>query len=383
MKLIKILESLLPEIGDLSAGTFPFKSKASAIRTAIKNKQETLVKYAIRARSSTALNSKTSYTVVGGSGITYNISIDYQVTYRYKEKDFVSWARVDFDVKGAEEENADTNAREQYKLISTVVAVFLDFANAVEPIAPLRSGTIYAKADDSQEHSLDSKRARLYKMYIEKNLSKLPGEWSLGITTDYGQGYKLTRKKEKPKQGLKEIGDAEGKKPYTISPRKANKYNEDQIEYKFQSDNGAKYIAYVFKNVWNEEYGDSSSPLLANYDVSFGKVSKGGEANFDVSNKDKRHKFGDIFRVMATMIEIVNQEIEHDLSNGIRPMIITISPSKRKDKYGAKDMSDMRRANLYLAYVKEHMPPGSTVEMDKDGQEIAIELPENLKVKRK
>jgi hypothetical protein len=181
---------------------------------------------------------------------------------------------------------------------------------------------------------------------------------------------------------ITEIGDAEGKKPYTISPRKSK--DNTIIEYKFQSDNGAKYKAYVLKNMWNEKYGDSSSPLLANYDVLFGKVSKAaGGINFDVSSKDKRHKFGDIFRVMATMIEIVNQEIEHDLSNGIKPTIITISPSKRRDKSGDKDMSDMRRANLYLAYVKEHMPPGSTVEMDKDGQEIAIELPENIKVKRK
>jgi hypothetical protein len=202
MKLIKILESLLPEIGDLSAGTFPFKSKASAIRKAVKETQEDLNKSALRWRKDKhdpkGIKSvdKTSYFVTGDSGIDYNIKIEFQIEYQ-AENTFTSWARVDFDVKGNRKEMSNTNAKEQYKLVSTVVAAFIDFANSVEPLAPLTSATIYAKADDSQDHTLNSKRARLYGQYIKKNLDKLPGDWSV-IESKAKQGFELTRKMDKP-----------------------------------------------------------------------------------------------------------------------------------------------------------------------------------------
>jgi hypothetical protein len=73
-------------------------------------------------------------------------------------------ARVDFDIKGNKGEVQDTNLREQYKLVSTVVLAFLNFANQVESLAPLTRAKIYAKSDSGQGLSIDSKRARLYRV---------------------------------------------------------------------------------------------------------------------------------------------------------------------------------------------------------------------------
>jgi hypothetical protein len=202
MKLIRILESIMSEIGDLSAGQFPFKSKASTIRKIVKAGQEDLNQSAIRWRKNKhdpkGIKSvgKTSYYVTGESGIDYNIKIGFQIEYQ-AENTFTSWARVDFDVKGNKKDVSNTNAKEQYKLISTIVAAFIDFANAVEPLAPLTSATIYPKADDSQDHTLNSKRARLYGQYIKKNLDKLPGEWSI-IESGAKDTFELTRKMDKP-----------------------------------------------------------------------------------------------------------------------------------------------------------------------------------------
>jgi hypothetical protein len=139
-----------------------------------------------------SLEKKATYTATGDSGQQYNIIVQYDVEIR-KNKLFTQ-ARVDFDVKGNKGEVQDTNLREQYKLVSTVVLAFLNFANQVESLAPLTRAVIYAKSDSGQGLSIDSKRARLYLQYIEKNLDKLPGKWEITPSEDK-EGYVLIRKK--------------------------------------------------------------------------------------------------------------------------------------------------------------------------------------------
>lgn len=175
MKLIDILK----EIGDLSAGALPIK----------KPKIGTTVKKAIQDLNATAQRQKYAYdlietkktTYVATGEAIYNIVIEYDIDLSVKGKKpigYTSTARVDFDVKGSKKFE-DTNLNEQYKLISSVVESFLDFANQIEPSAPLKTISVYPKADDSLKPDVNSKRGRLYSIYIQKNLSKLPGKWKI------------------------------------------------------------------------------------------------------------------------------------------------------------------------------------------------------------
>ena len=196
MKLIRILESIMSEIGDLSAGQFPFVSKTQTIQKEVERIKKSIKKEVIdREKWNTdgvgdpnfwkgiSESGKTLiYDVKGNAKLRYLIEIDYEVTLKSRKKDqdqFTTWARIDFDIKGNQGWVQDTNAREQYQLMSTIVAIFKEFADAVEPIAPLTSGAFYAKADseESQAPDLNSRRSRLYQQYIMKNLGQLPGQW--------------------------------------------------------------------------------------------------------------------------------------------------------------------------------------------------------------
>ena len=190
----------LTEIGDLSAGSFPFTSKASAIRTMVGKKLIPKFEQAIEWNKEMyqrlkrpwefdpkgggiSFEAKTSYIVTGDSGNDYNIKITYNVINKPKDNsEYSSEARVDFNIKGGTTRSIkSTNANEQYKLVSTVVSVFIDFANAIEPLAPLTKIEIQPMADKGEKVNsvLDSKRAKLYRVYINKNLNKLPGDWTL------------------------------------------------------------------------------------------------------------------------------------------------------------------------------------------------------------
>ena len=192
LQLAKHKRNLLQEIGDASAGSFPFSSKATSIKTSVKKLIPRLQSYVEMNRKlfkdlnrdfdpqsgRIAVEAKTSYLVTGESGIEYNIKITYSVINKPKDKsDYSSQARVDFNVKGKSSSSkiTSTSANEQYKLISTVVAVFIDFANAIEPLTPLINIEIHPIAESSEkvDSILDSKRARLYKAYINKNLKRI------------------------------------------------------------------------------------------------------------------------------------------------------------------------------------------------------------------
>ena len=184
----------ISEIGDLSAGQFPFTSKTQQIQRDVKSLIDE-IKNTVRWNTNNDSDpnfwkgiSEPGKTLIwdvkGNRKLRYEIEIDYEVTLKSRKKgedQYTTWARIDFDIKGNKGLVQDTNAREQYQLMATIVAIFKEFAETVEPIAPLDSAAFYAKADaeDSQSPDLNSRRARLYQQYIEKNLSQLPGQWKI------------------------------------------------------------------------------------------------------------------------------------------------------------------------------------------------------------
>jgi D-lyxose ketol-isomerase len=174
---------------------------------------------------------------------------------------------------------------------------------------------------------------------------------------------------------LREIGDSSNIKPYGNAKRYTDDesgFDEAETEYHWTTDDTepkVKYKLVITKFRMDEE--DEDSVDLA-YDVLFGITDKYDVTDYSVTSKDV--KTGSLFRTMVTVIDLIKKEIVIDEKIGMHVKQVYMTPSKRYsgDK---KDLTDMRRANLYMAYIKKSMPPGSTVNMDPQGHDITIELP--------
>jgi len=373
MKLIDILK----EIGDASAGQFPFTSKTKAIqqeaRKAIQDIKDTVEfnsSYFKDPNSwkGTSQPCKTIiWDVIGNRKLRYLVEIDWEVTLKSRKKglnQFSTWARIDFDVKGNMGWVQDTNAREQYQLMATIVAIYKEFAEAVEPIAPLDGGAFYAKADseESQAPDLNSRRARLYAQYITKNLNQLPGQWKIKANKDQ-QRIEIVRTK---KESIKEIGDTTNVDTYTYSKTpELETYDEEVYKMEFTTESDTNYVVIISKIDRNEDN-------IWRMDIEFG-VENESEGEFPASYDYKSVvNKGEMYKVMATVVKAVKKEIEDSTNKGQNIVTVRIEPSKNFE-------NDSRRSNLYMAYIQKNMPKGSTVQVSKDLRQIEIDLsPSNL-----
>ena len=342
MKLIDILK----EIGDASAGQFPFTSKTKAIqqeaRKAIKDIKDTVEFNSsyFKDPNSWKGTSQPGKTIIwdvkGNRKLRYLVEIDWEVTLKSRkggQDQFSTWARIDFDVKGNTSWVQDTNAREQYQLMATIVAIYKEFADAVEPIAPLDGGAFYAKADseESQAPDLNSRRSRLYAQYITKNLNQLPGQWKIKANKDQ-QRIEIIRTK---KESIKEIGDA-SKKPY--GPIDVITDDEAERQYGFSTDSGTIYEVKV-----ETFYQGPTRPVIAR--VLFGIIGQDGDISYDAQTGEN-----DIYRIMSTIVEIVKKDLKSNHAD-----IIEFSPSKREGDKDKDPMSNVR-TKLYSKYIKGQFP---------------------------
>jgi len=94
---------------------------------------------------------------------------------------------IAFDVVGSEKE-VITNFGEQFKVLSTVVAITKQVVEEISEIkwVKLTEIRIAAKLEDYEEGKpvIQSKRGRVYLEYIKKQGASLPGNWSTQITND-------------------------------------------------------------------------------------------------------------------------------------------------------------------------------------------------------
>jgi hypothetical protein len=85
-----------------------------------------------------------------------------------------------FGIIGAEKEEI-TNLGEQFRVISTVSDILLDFCGKIikKQSMDLYEIQMNPKLEDSEEGKsvLQSKRGRIYMAYIQKQAKKLPGDW--------------------------------------------------------------------------------------------------------------------------------------------------------------------------------------------------------------
>ena len=91
--------------------------------------------------------------------------------------------------------------------------------------------------------------------------------------------------------------------------------------------------------------------------IEFGVDEKDGGG---VSYKVETNK-GEVFRVMATIVDITKKILKE--RENIKQLTFTGSK---------KDEDDNRRNNLYMAYIKKHVPNIKNVEVD--GSEIKVDI---------
>ena len=94
---------------------------------------------------------------------------------------------IAFDVAGSEKE-VITNFGEQFKVLSTVVAITKQVVEEISEVKwiNLMEIRIAAKLEDTEEGKpiIQSKRGRVYLEYIKKQGASLPGTWATEITND-------------------------------------------------------------------------------------------------------------------------------------------------------------------------------------------------------
>ena len=140
------------------------------------------------------------------------------------------------------------------------------------------------------------------------------------------------------KEIINEIGDG-GSKPYKykLTRTESNPDFGDYFRlYEFVTDLGTHYeVTFEIE----EDYSKDEPWEFMN--IEFGVDEKDGGG---VSYKVETNK-GEVFRVMATIVDITKKILKE------RKNIKTLTFSGTK-----KDEDDNRRNNLYMAYIKKHIP---------------------------
>jgi hypothetical protein len=171
----------LNEIGDASAAKLEWRPSridviAREIERKIRRQDEDTVEYydMLPAIEVVSYESRTRYRV------TVDASVD-------KPEDGLAMTtlRVDFTT----EEGGDDaiNKGEQYKILATLTDIIIQLINRVNEIdsTTLDLVKFYAKDDTEGKYANpDSKRGKLYQAFINKNLSKLPGNWKMSTSDE-------------------------------------------------------------------------------------------------------------------------------------------------------------------------------------------------------
>lgn len=176
------LKNILSEIGDASAKPFPWQAKRT-----MEASLKTMETNAARSFKAEPKSFATGITFVykfqsDQTNTKYEVVIDNEVgqniislTGKKSQKKYFINSIVAFDTNA--HETADTNLNEQYRVMATVIDCIKDFIKGIQSSKAfeLNQIMVYPKADiDNGNPTINSKRGRMYKMYIQKQLQNIP-----------------------------------------------------------------------------------------------------------------------------------------------------------------------------------------------------------------
>jgi len=167
---------------------------------------------------------------------------------------------------------------------------------------------------------------------------------------------------------LLEIGDSSAKKYNWQFGGKYESGGAINLDYDFKTDSNTQY----FVKITVQE--SAATPLAFEMRVSFGtgksaiKKAFGDKKPFkQIVNK------GEVFRVMATVVDIVKEGIERMAKEDYPVKIILFKPEEEKETpMGYKKTDENQRAKLYMAYIKQNMDMVHSI--GKRGKEIEVIL---------
>ena len=324
MKLTKILEEVMTEIGDAS------KKPYGPIDTLTDDEAER------------------QYGFSTDSGIIYEVKVE--TFYRGEGKPVI--ARVQFgiiDEDGDVSYDAQTGENDIYRIMSTIVEIVKK--DLKDNHADIIEFTPSKRAGNKDKESMSNVRTQLYSRYIK-------GQWpNAEVTKSLRGDIKVILNPL-----LKEIGDTTNVDTYMYSKiPELETYDEEVYKMEFATESDTNYVVIINKIDRNEDN-------IWRMDIEFGieNESEGGfPPSYDYTSVVNK---GEMYKVMATVVKAVKKEIEDSTKKGQNIVTVRIEPSKNFE-------NDTRRANLYMAYIKKNMPKGSKIEVSPNFKQIDILMP--------
>lgn len=190
----KMDESLILEIGDASAKPFKWKSKNN-----IKKEMSKLFDRAMELpQNGQSIQAKDQfdYFFKNDDGIEYIVRFE-----GFMEKDvrpnfsgrpmgnllkYQSIFNLAYNLKEDSEKGVErtTNLGDHFRIMSTVTQIAYDFLkNAEDSGYPVKKLVVAAKGDTSDKNTMDSRRGRMYTIFIKKQMSNLKTQNKYSVTT--------------------------------------------------------------------------------------------------------------------------------------------------------------------------------------------------------
>ncbi len=221
---------------------------------------------------------------------------------------------------------------ELYKVMATTVSILKDFIKKNKQIKYIYFTTNKLGNDTSKDRS---SRLGLYTKYIQKHIPNAK------IDTKVVDGQESTMIK------LKEVGEATSR-PYDW---KMTADHEDYKEYMFQTKTGFYYKVEI-EVLEGDEERDSAF-------VQFGIVEP-DEDDMGFTNFDAVPSKGDLFNIMATIVEVLKDLIKKNPN--IKYLQFETTKGKNKESNA--------RLSLYIKYIQKHLPNAEVTTDSRRGYEM-------------
>ncbi|MAZ30840.1 MAG: hypothetical protein CMP57_01965 [Flavobacteriales bacterium] len=391
MKHLRLFEEHINEIGDASAK--PFKVHGPSPRQVVKDMlkaqenrtdnpidwldPDRVVKWSFSGDKGTDYEMEIAWTVKKHISrrpkpvkrkTSRKLEMKMNIGFYAKSKPITG---TEFNIDDEDDRERTTNLHEQYRILATVVDTAIPVINEASKDFMINEIYIIPKADKGEEESINNRRGRFYLAYLKKAIRKINdkvtisedkynggfvirgGHISGGGGGDLGYIRNESTVNEIGVKHIKlfeelinEIGDASAK-PYKYKLQQKDQYHE---YYDFETDLDTKYeVTFDFHEDWTKE----GEWTVVN--ISFGIIEDGYLNNVVVTNE------GDIFRVMATIVDMTKKVIKKN--KNIKSLEFTGSKNRGDN--------DRRRNNIYMAYIKKHLKAKN---VEDDGSQITVEL---------
>ena len=355
----------LNEIGDASAAKLEWNPAqiekiAKEIERKISNQNEDTVEYydMLPAIEVISYESRTRYRV------TVDASVD-----KPEGELAMTTLRVDFTT----EEGGDDaiNKGEQYKILATLTDIIIQLINRVNDIdsTTLDLVKFYAKDDTEGKYANpDSKRGKLYQAFINKNLSKLPGNWKMSTSDEVimlspvvSEGFDKNLGKDPFGLNAYAYELAKGLEESILSEGRYDKLTNQLSSIAFETikdgyESGRKILDTILTVGPEDEEPDIESNdfefdfrIVADYTEDVYKVDGGANAGFDKKGDSitpllivnfgipKKPKWSTI---SMDLKDVVRHELEHLTQDGDNVKGVVNDPKRPELNRPGKQMAD-------------------------------------------